>query len=349
VVSGPRFSILLPTHYRPDVIGCAIASVLAQTEPDFELLVVGDGAVAGTAEAVLGFKDPRIRWFDLPKGPGFGYANRNTAMEDARGRLVAHMSDDDIMLPDHLELMRHALERPGIRWAYSRVLWVSSDGIAAPDLTNLDIPDERRIFLEHYNSISGTVLAYRRQAFDTPRPWPEEVPEAADWEMMKRLLHSHGPSAMGRITRPTLLHFAASRKGVRHSHFDALHAWLGLADNAGWWPAELRATPGATPQAWYLDQLQRDPDYVRRLRQASEDIIARAALERLLPRYMAQTENQQIGQLQSSLAFSEAARAKSRVEAEMLASKLKALRESHSWRVTAPLRALKTRLTPRKP
>ena len=40
----PQFSILMPTHCRPDVIGHAIASVLAQDCGDFELLVAGDGA-----------------------------------------------------------------------------------------------------------------------------------------------------------------------------------------------------------------------------------------------------------------------------------------------------------------
>src|SRR5262245_52316667 len=123
--ASPRFSVLLPTHNRADVLGFAIASVLEQSEPDFELLIVADGCTDGTRDIVASFADPRIHFYDLPKAPFFGYANRNVALQEARGRLVAFAAHDDLLLPDHLALMGDLLERSGVEWGYSRPLWVS--------------------------------------------------------------------------------------------------------------------------------------------------------------------------------------------------------------------------------
>ena len=102
MVGRPSISILMPTHSRTDVIGFAIESVLAQSVEDFELLVVGDGCAPGTAEIVSGYRDQRIRFFDLPKAPFFGYANRNVAMREARGKYIGFAPDDDLLFPDHL-------------------------------------------------------------------------------------------------------------------------------------------------------------------------------------------------------------------------------------------------------
>ncbi len=86
---APRFSILLPTRDRPELLRLAIRSVLASTAPDFELLVVGDGASRDTAAVVASFSDARIKWFDLPKAPHMGYANRNVALRQAAGEFIA--------------------------------------------------------------------------------------------------------------------------------------------------------------------------------------------------------------------------------------------------------------------
>jgi glycosyltransferase involved in cell wall biosynthesis len=121
MVSKPRFSILMPTHSRVDVIDLAIQSVLDQTVEDFELLVVGDGAAPGTKDVVDAFRDSRIRFFDLPKAPSYGYANRNIALREARGEFIGFAADDDLLFPDHFEILAEGLKY-GAAIAYSQAL-----------------------------------------------------------------------------------------------------------------------------------------------------------------------------------------------------------------------------------
>ncbi len=60
-----KYSILTPTYDRADVLPFAVRSVIAQTETDWELFIVGDGCTDNTAKVVAKFSDPRIRWLDL--------------------------------------------------------------------------------------------------------------------------------------------------------------------------------------------------------------------------------------------------------------------------------------------
>src|SRR4051794_20975014 len=170
----PRFTVLLPTHNRADVIGFAIRSILAQTETDFELLVVGDGCTDGTAEIVAGFDDPRISWFALNKAPYSGYSNRNIVLREAKGEFIAYAQHDDLMLPDHLALFGRAMQSE-IDWAYSRPLWVTTDGIIVPYGTNLTIPDELRHFLEVRNTIPSNCVVHRRDCLERFGYWPEDT------------------------------------------------------------------------------------------------------------------------------------------------------------------------------
>lgn len=283
-MSEPRFTVLMPTHYRPDSIGFAIEAVLRQTERSFELLVVGDGALPETAAVVKRFDDPRIRWFDLPKAPGYGYANRNIAMAESRGELVAFASDDDLMLPDHLERLGVLFDAPQVQWAYSQALWVSTDGIAGPDLTNLSFEDERQVFEQH-NSISGGALMFRASAFPSRQCWPEDAPSAGDWQQMRRLLRQYGLAGMRRLAEPTFLHFVAGQKEARHSRFPLLAAWLRVADSAAWWPKELKPSLAAElPQAHYARLLESEPEMAQKLRNAAFDVVNRVALDHLAPR-----------------------------------------------------------------
>ena len=131
MADDPRWSVLLPTHHAPETLGFSIDSVLTQTDGDLELLLVGDGVTDETRALVARYSDERIRFFDRPKGPGFGYASRAEALETARGRFVAFASDDDLWAPDHLARLGGFLDS-GAAIAHSRSFWCRPDGLLVP-------------------------------------------------------------------------------------------------------------------------------------------------------------------------------------------------------------------------
>ena len=281
MVPAPLFSILMPTHRRPDVIAHAIRSVLRQECGDFELLVVGDGATAETAAVVREFRDGRVRWLDFPKAPHFGYANRNAALEEARGRYVALAADDDLLLPGHLTELKRLLDE-GFSLACVRALWVSSDGIAAPFPGNLDLRDERDAFLTRCNSMPASCFAYRIEALPERRVWPEHVSEAGDWRLWQRIIGRNPDRPLGCSGAFTVLHFAAPRKNARDSRMPELRRLLEFADRSDWWPQQLRgnAGPGSTAQAAWSHRLETEGrSFIAEVNRAVRLVIDRLAWE----------------------------------------------------------------------
>jgi len=95
-------TILVPTHRHVPLLPHALASALDQEGATVELFVVGDGVEDATREVVgRHANDPRVRFFDFPKGPRNGEAYRHEVLQEAGGRIVCYLSDDDLLLRDH--------------------------------------------------------------------------------------------------------------------------------------------------------------------------------------------------------------------------------------------------------
>jgi glycosyltransferase involved in cell wall biosynthesis len=104
-------SILVPTHGHVALLPWALASALDQEAASVEVLVVGDGVEDATREVVARHADdPRVRFFDFPKGQRNGEAYRHEVLQEARGRIVCYLSDDDLLLRDHAAEMGRLLE-----------------------------------------------------------------------------------------------------------------------------------------------------------------------------------------------------------------------------------------------
>lgn len=102
-------SAIVTTYKRePEMVKRAINSILAQTHKDFELIVVDDSPSDynlrnDVKEMVNGVEYDRIKYIQHKKNKG-GCAARNTGIENAKGEYIAFLDDDDIWLPNKLEV-----------------------------------------------------------------------------------------------------------------------------------------------------------------------------------------------------------------------------------------------------
>jgi glycosyltransferase involved in cell wall biosynthesis len=100
--SAPAVTVVITVLNGACYVGEAIESILAQSFPDFELLIVDDGSRDATAEVLRRYRDPRLAVITLPENRGIAAA-RNAGIEAAHGRALAFLDHDDIASPDRLE------------------------------------------------------------------------------------------------------------------------------------------------------------------------------------------------------------------------------------------------------
>jgi glycosyltransferase involved in cell wall biosynthesis len=105
---SPDISVVIPTRSRPDLVTRAVASALAQSKVDIEVIVVVDGPDDATRAALATVTDPRLRVVELPEQGGAPNA-RNVGVREARAHWTAFLDDDDEWLPQKLAVqMDHA-------------------------------------------------------------------------------------------------------------------------------------------------------------------------------------------------------------------------------------------------
>src|SRR5438477_1043186 len=175
----PLFTILLAVHRPPVCLPFAIESVLAQTVESFELFVICDGAPAETVACAEEFadRDPRVRVFPLPKGERNGEAHWHNALQGAHGRYVAHIEDDDLWFPNHLEEMEKLLANVDFGHLIHSYVRPDDGGIVSI-LSDIGSEPYRQKFLdEMYNRFGFTFAGYRLDAYRRlPEGWSASPP-----------------------------------------------------------------------------------------------------------------------------------------------------------------------------
>jgi glycosyltransferase involved in cell wall biosynthesis len=106
-------SVVIATWNASHLLRYAIASVLHQDHPHFEILVVGDHCTDDTEAVVASFGDLRIRFTNLERNSGQQATPNNLGVAAARGEYLAFLNHDDMYLPHHLSSCIERLRRTG--------------------------------------------------------------------------------------------------------------------------------------------------------------------------------------------------------------------------------------------
>ncbi|MGH8914312.1 MAG: glycosyltransferase, partial [Acidimicrobiia bacterium] len=142
-----KATIVIPTWNRQQLADRALASALAQTVTDLEVIVVDDGSEPPYRPSVV---DQRVRMLrnDVSRGPS---AARNAALATARGEWITFLDDDDLIVPEMLEIsLRAGTESslPGPVSVLSGAVIVDPEGTVLKTRMPPTLTKGRHFFLE---------------------------------------------------------------------------------------------------------------------------------------------------------------------------------------------------------
>lgn len=191
-------SVVIPTYKRPDTLDRAIKSVLNQTYPNVEVIVVDDNDpdTEGrklTEEKMAQFiNEPRVRYIKHEHNKN-GSAARNTGARAANGEYVAFLDDDDEYLPRKIETQLKALEGREEEWAccYSRYATRKAGGKAVENNEHREGNLYLEALMREFHIASGSNLLVNKSAFFDLNGFDESFIRNQDIEFLTRLLKKY--------------------------------------------------------------------------------------------------------------------------------------------------------------
>jgi glycosyltransferase involved in cell wall biosynthesis len=214
------------TFYKDDrYFPEALASVLAQTRPADEIVVVDDASPPGTCQS-LEHLDARVRVVRHALNQGAGAA-RQTGTEATTAEMIAYLDGDDTWMPQKLERqLADFLARPELAAHHVGVVRFRGDGsetafISKPQ--HLDLATQLR-----KNQALPSAYMIRRSALEAVGGWRRDNALMEDWDLNIRMVaagHVVGflPDALVRFRRTD--HGNLSARGLRHMSINLRTVW----------------------------------------------------------------------------------------------------------------------------
>lgn len=209
MIKKPTISVVIPTADRGEALGKCVRSVLAQTLPAHEIIIVDNGH--DDARLVDFRGSLRILRTDPRIGPG---SARNRGAAVATGDYVAFLDDDDHWHPDYLREVAIAISRTGGDIILGRLVREMGDGTARDyKLFPSSRKEQRRIFFSN-PGVGGQNTTIRRSVFCMISGFDETMRASEDRDLAARLLLA----GYSFIPQPAAIAFLSDHGGSRARH-----------------------------------------------------------------------------------------------------------------------------------
>jgi len=183
-------TVRIATYNRAEILAeRTLPTVLAQTYPHLEILVVGDHCTDDTAERLARIRDPRLRFINLPERGRYperpwarwmvaGAIPMNHALGEARGEWIAPLDDDDEFTPDHVATLLEACRAH----RYEMVFGVARMHLPWGEWREVGSLPLRRDHICHSAAFYWSGLRFVPHNVES---W--QLGEPADWNMWRRM------------------------------------------------------------------------------------------------------------------------------------------------------------------
>jgi glycosyltransferase involved in cell wall biosynthesis len=233
---NPLVSVLMPAYNAAPFVADAIRSVLAQTWPRVEAIVVNDGSRDDTGAVARSVADPRVRVIDQEnRGQS---AAENAAYRAAQGEYIVFLDADDLISPDKVatQLRRLRDAAPGAvafhPWGRFYTDPAETRFVPEPFWRDIDPVDFHVEMWERSSMIQGACYLLPRALVERAGPWDETLSLINDFDFFPRVLL--GAERLLFCPEP-VLHYRSGRSAA-----------LSAARSPAAWDSAYRATVGGT-------------------------------------------------------------------------------------------------------
>lgn len=242
----PIVSVVMSVYNQAEFLSQALNSILAQSLPQFEVIIIDDDSNQATQNLLRGFSDNRIKLIRHPHRLGLA-KSLNTGIKLARGQFVARMDADDIALPHRFKTQFNYLkEHPNIAGCGSAVELINTQGKTIGHKRFPASYSALKKVILRYNPFIHSSMMIRKKILDELGNYDTSLNGAEDYDLWLRLISQYPLVNLNHILLKYRINpHGVSWRSLKHVETQALKARINALINYGYpkWQAIFLAKP----------------------------------------------------------------------------------------------------------